>query len=55
MYISGVFHEKLILYSAALIDVEDLSNLNEEWRKKEASDLQNLVQQRLNYLQVSEK
>ena len=53
LYLIGRYlRRKVLLCSGALIDVEDLHSLNDEWRKKEAKDLMDLTLSRIRYLQV---
>ncbi|CAK8692474.1 unnamed protein product [Clavelina lepadiformis] len=49
--IDGMMARLATQQQAALIDVEDLNALNNEWRSKEAKELQDLVQKRIRYLQ----
>ena len=39
-------------FRTAKIDVENLQEINADWRNKESKSLSNLVQKRLEYLQV---
>ena len=52
MFVLSVFNRKN-LFRAATINVDELIATNEDWRKKEAKLLTDLVQKRINYVQVS--
>ena len=52
MFVFSVFNRENF-FRAATINVDELIATNEDWRKKEAKLLTDLVQKRINYVQVS--